>query len=67
MMEIFLTIFILFLFSGFIIVYVLNLKPMNNKKVKDLYAEGLDLMITGRRKAAYKNCANKNPDATISE
>ena len=55
MIEIFLTIFILFLFSGFIIVYVLNLKPMNNKKVKDLYAEGLDLMITGRRKAAYKN------------
>ncbi|SVB65196.1 uncharacterized protein METZ01_LOCUS218050, partial [marine metagenome] len=36
-------------------VYLLKLKPMKGTKVKDLYAEGLDLMITGRRKAAYKN------------
>ena len=28
---------------------------MRKSKVKDLYAEGLDLLITGRRKSAYKN------------
>ena len=35
--------------------YVLNFKPRRKSKVKDLYAEGLDLLITGRRKSAYKN------------
>jgi lipopolysaccharide biosynthesis regulator YciM len=38
-----------------ILIYVLNYKPMRRSKVKDLYAEGLDLLITGRRKSAYKN------------
>ena len=36
-------------------VYTLNYKPRRKSKVKDIYAEGLDLMITGRRKSAYKN------------
>ena len=36
-------------------VYILNYKPRRKSKVKDIYAEGLDLMITGRRKSAYKN------------
>ena len=37
------------------VVYVLNYKPRRRSKVKDIYAEGLDLLITGRRKSAYKN------------
>ena len=40
---------------GGVAVYVLNFKPRRKSKVKDLYAEGLDLLITGRRKSAYKN------------
>ena len=36
-------------------VFVLNYKPRRKSRVKDIYAEGLDLMITGRRKSAYKN------------
>ena len=36
-------------------IYILNYKPRRKSKVKDIYAEGLDLMITGRRKSAYKN------------
>ena len=38
-----------------IIFYIIKFKPIYSSKVKDLYAEGLDLMITGRRRAAYKN------------
>ena len=41
--------------TGGVTIYVLNYKPMRKSKVKDLYAEGLDLLITGRRKSAYKN------------
>jgi len=41
--------------AGGVAVYVLNFKPQRKSKVKDLYAEGLDLLITGRRKSAYKN------------
>jgi len=39
-------------------VFVLNYKPRRKSRVKDIYAEGLDLMITGRRKSAYKNFKN---------
>ena len=39
----------------FITVYVFNYKPNRKDKVKDLYAEGLDLLVSGKRKAAYQN------------
>ena len=55
MSNILITLLILGLAVAAISVYVLNLKPRRKTKVKDLYAEGLDLMITGRRKSAYKN------------
>jgi len=55
MTETIITLLVLGIASGAVAVYLLKLKPMQNAKVKDLYAEGLDLMITGRRKAAYKN------------
>ena len=34
-----------------------NLKKNPNKleSIKDLYAEGLDMMVTGKRKSAYRN------------
>ena len=30
-------------------------KPDYNSSIKDLYAEGLDMLVAGKRKAAYKN------------
>ena len=55
MSEILITLLVLGIAAGGVIVYVLNFKPLRKSKVKDLYAEGLDLLITGRRKSAYKN------------
>ena len=55
MTETFITLLVLGIAACAVAVYLLKFKPMQNAKVKDLYAEGLDLMITGRRKAAYKN------------
>ena len=55
MSEIFITLLVLGIAAGAVAVYVLNFKPRRKSKVKDLYAEGLDLLITGRRKSAYKN------------
>ena len=55
MTNIFFTILILAVGVVGVIVYVLNYKPRRKSKVKDIYAEGLDLLITGRRKSAYKN------------
>ena len=40
--------------AGGILIYLFNYKPLSKAKVKDLYAEGLDLMIAGKRKAAYQ-------------
>ena len=55
MNEAILTLIILTFCTISVIVYIFKFKPLNNTKVKDLYAEGLDLMITGRRRSAYKN------------
>ena len=55
MTETIITVLVLSIAAGAVAVYLLKLKPMKGTKVKDLYAEGLDLMITGRRKAAYNN------------
>ena len=55
MSETLITLLVLGIVTGGVTVYVLNYKPMRKSKVKDLYAEGLDLLITGRRKSAYKN------------
>ena len=55
MSEILITLLVLGIAAGGVAVYVLNFKPWRKSKVKDLYAEGLDLLITGRRKSAYKN------------
>ena len=55
MSEIFITLLVLGIAAGAVAVYVLNFQPRRKSKVKDLYAEGLDLLITGRLKSAYKN------------
>ena len=55
MSETLITLLILGIVVGGVAVYVLNYKPMRKSKVKDIYAEGLDLLIAGRRKSAYKN------------
>ena len=55
MSEILITLLVLGIAAGGVAVYVLNFKPRRKSKVKDLYAEGLDLLITGRRRSAYKN------------
>jgi len=55
MTETIITVLVLSIATGSVAIYLLKFKPIKGTKVKDLYAEGLDLMITGRRKAAYKN------------
>jgi len=55
MSEILITLLILGATTTGILIYVFNFKPSRKSKVKDLYAEGLDLLIAGKRKAAYQN------------
>ena len=43
--------------SGFFL-YSYNYQSTSMLLTKDLYAEGLDLLIAGKRKAAYKNFKN---------
>ena len=47
MTETLITLLVLGIAAGTVLVYLLKFKPMQGLKVKDLYAEGLDLMITG--------------------
>jgi len=55
MSDVIITLLILGIAIAGIAVYMLNYKPLRKSIIKDLYAEGLDLLITGRRKSAYKN------------
>ena len=34
--------------------YYTNIRPLSSTKIRDLYLEGLDLLISGHRKKAYK-------------
>ena len=34
--------------------YYNNIRPLSSTKIRDLYLEGLDLLISGHRKKAYK-------------
>jgi len=36
-------------------IYIAKIKPNNKKNIKDLYSEGLDLMINGQQRSAYNN------------
>ena len=55
MIDILFSILIIIIASGGIFFYVFNYMPNRKEQVKDLYAEGLDLLIEGKRKAAYQN------------
>ena len=43
---------IVFIISAY---FYLFQKPSNDTSIKDLYAEGLDMLVTGKRKSAYRN------------
>jgi|TARA_B110000467_G_scaffold163012_1_gene187819 lipopolysaccharide biosynthesis regulator YciM len=36
-------------------IYIAKIKPNNKKNIKDLYSEGLDMMINGQQRSAYNN------------
>ena len=40
---------------GFLFFYILRLKPNKKTDVKELYSEGLDMMINGLQRSAYNN------------
>ena len=54
-MSMILSIIITCILVAIIAVYILNYSPRNKQNIRDLYTEGLDLLISGRRKEAYKN------------
>ena len=66
MMNVFITLLIVILGAGGILFYMFNYKPRGQAKVKDLYAEGLDLLIGGKRKAAYQNFKNIIDDVNFN-
>jgi len=55
MINILITLLIVIIGTAGILIYIFNYKPRSKARVKDLYAEGLDLLIAGKRKAAYQN------------
>ena len=40
---------------GFLFFYILRLKPNKKTDVKELYSQGLDMMINGLQRSAYNN------------
>ena len=53
-MSIFYYIIILVIIALVLVYYYTNIKPLSSIKIRDLYLEGLDLLISGHRKKAYK-------------
>ena len=47
-------IFILVPLVAGLIYYYLKIKPLSEEKIRDMYLEGLDLLISGHRKKAYQ-------------
>ena len=53
-MEILFYLFIFLIISSIpLLIYYLK-NPNRNASIKDLYAEGLDMLVIGKRKSAYK-------------
>jgi len=52
-MNIFLVILFIILIT--IVIYLFQYRPTKTTNIKELYAEGLDLLVSGKRQAAYKN------------
>ena len=55
MTNVILTISLLAVASAFVIYYILQFKPKRKSNIKELYSEGLDMLITGHRRGAYQN------------
>ena len=53
-MEILLYLFIILIISSIPVLIHFFKKPNYNASMKDLYAEGLDMLVIGKRKSAYK-------------
>ena len=53
-MTIYAYILIAIIIIGGLIYYYLRIKPLSEEKIRDLYLEGLDLLISGHRKKAYQ-------------
>ena len=56
MSNMIITLLLLAIAAGVVIVYVLNYKPRKHRSnIKELYSEGLDMIINGNRRGAYQN------------
>jgi len=56
MSNIIITLILLIIAAAVVILYVLNYKPRKHRSnIKELYSEGLDMIINGNRRGAYKN------------
>jgi len=56
MSNIIITLLLLAIAAGVVIVYVLKYKPQKHRSnIKELYSEGLDMIINGNRRGAYQN------------
>ena len=47
-------IFIIGVLASGLIYYYVKIRPLSAEKIRDLYLEGLDLLISGHRKKAYR-------------
>ena len=54
-MEILFYLFIFLIISSIPLLIHYLKKPNYNASIKDMYAEGLDMLVMGKRKVAYKN------------
>ena len=45
---------IILIVIALVLFYYNNIRPLSSTKIRDLYLEGLDLLISGHRKKAYK-------------
>ena len=56
MTNIIITLTLLAIAAAVVIVYILNYKPRKHRSnIKELYSEGLDMIINGNRRGAYQN------------
>ena len=56
MSNMIITLLLLAIAAGVVIVYVVNYKPRKHRSnIKELYSEGLDMIINGNRRGAYQN------------
>ena len=55
MLASYLIVILCFCAIGFLFFYIFRLKPSRKTGTKELYSEGLDMMINGMQRSAYNN------------